>query len=199
MQAVAQDQPVGPVHVVLVELHRLAVLQLRVGEERPLRRLAQRQLQDGLRRDPLVDVQRDRVDVEPTSAPACRPTPATARGRRSASASSFASSAVSARWRAVSSSSGSRSARAGRVEAQDGRQVRVVGVAGLRDFLHLALRGQAGRRDVLALVRVAVVGHRVGRRSRGGRSRSELAARHGRSFAGGRSLGIGSVKRSELL
>jgi hypothetical protein len=56
LQAVAEDEPVRPVDIVLVELDRLAVLQFGVGKEVPSPVGASRAVQDRLRAHPLVNV-----------------------------------------------------------------------------------------------------------------------------------------------
>ena len=63
-QRVAQDQPVRPVHLVLVEGQLLVEAELRVGEERPLDLLAPHGPEDRGGRHALVDVEADGVDVE---------------------------------------------------------------------------------------------------------------------------------------
>jgi hypothetical protein len=62
-EAVAQDEAVGPLDVVLVELDGFAVLLLRVGEEGAGHLLPGRHAKDCMGRDTLVDVQGDRVDL----------------------------------------------------------------------------------------------------------------------------------------
>ena len=70
---IAQDHPVRPVHRVLVELDRLAVLLLRVGEEVALDVLPPGDLQDRLRGDALVDVQGHGIGDAPLLLPLPRP------------------------------------------------------------------------------------------------------------------------------
>ena len=73
LQRVAQDHPVGPVDVVAVELHRPRVVELRVGEQIALHVLPREHPQNRLRGDPLVHVQRHRLDLEPRPLPLPRP------------------------------------------------------------------------------------------------------------------------------
>ncbi len=63
-QAIAQDEAVRPIHIVLIKLHRLPVFLLRVGEQFALHIFPLRRLHDGLRAHALVDMQRNRIDGE---------------------------------------------------------------------------------------------------------------------------------------
>ena len=73
LEGIPEDHPVRPVHVVAVELHRLRVVLLRVGEEVPVDVLPRQHPQDGLGGDPLVHVQGHRIDLEPRSLPLAAP------------------------------------------------------------------------------------------------------------------------------
>ncbi len=63
-EAIAEDETVRPIYVVLIEIDCLAVILLRIGEEFTLDVLAFRNLQDGFGTDALVDVQCYRIDGE---------------------------------------------------------------------------------------------------------------------------------------
>ena len=63
-EAIAQDEAVRPIHVVLVELHGFAVFLLRVGKQFALDILACRDSQDGFCAYSFVDMQRHRIDGE---------------------------------------------------------------------------------------------------------------------------------------
>ena len=63
-QAVAQDHPVRPVHVVLIELDLVGEAELGVGKEAALHVLALRRAQDAFGGDALVDVEVDDRDLE---------------------------------------------------------------------------------------------------------------------------------------
>ncbi len=64
MKAVAKDQSVRPIDIVLVELNCLLVFLLRICEQRSLHILSCRNLENCLRAHPLVNVQRNRIDLE---------------------------------------------------------------------------------------------------------------------------------------
>ena len=108
-EAVAQDHPVRPVHLVLVELHCLAVVLLGVGEEVALDVLAGGGGNGGLGADALVDVDGDRIDGEAGQLALAGPLQPRLWWRR-ASARVRASSGVKARLVASCSSAGRRSA-----------------------------------------------------------------------------------------
>jgi len=73
LEGVAEDHPVRPVHVVLVELDGLAIRELGVGEQVALDVLARGHAEDGLGGHALVDVEGDRLDLEPLPLPLARP------------------------------------------------------------------------------------------------------------------------------
>jgi len=52
LQAVAENEAVGPIHLVAIELHRLVVVELWVGEKVARHVLSRRDFEDGLRADP---------------------------------------------------------------------------------------------------------------------------------------------------
>ena len=65
LQRVAENHAVRPVHVNLVELHRLGVIQLRVGKQVALHILPRQHAQNCLRGNPLMQMQRHRLDFKP--------------------------------------------------------------------------------------------------------------------------------------
>jgi hypothetical protein len=67
LEAVAEDEAVGPVNVVTVELDFLLVRELGVSEQFALGVLAHGRTDDGLGADALMNVQRDGVHLEETT------------------------------------------------------------------------------------------------------------------------------------
>ena len=64
LQTIAEDEPVGPRHIVLVEFHCLPIFLLRVSEEIALDIVPFSGFEDGLRAEPFVNEERDRFDGE---------------------------------------------------------------------------------------------------------------------------------------
>jgi hypothetical protein len=65
LERIPQNHAVGPIDVVLVELDSLPILLLWIGEQRTLDTFARRDFENGLGRNPLVNVQSYRVNLKP--------------------------------------------------------------------------------------------------------------------------------------
>ena len=64
-QAVTQDETIRPIDIVLIELDRLVVIQLRIGPQTSLDILSRRNANGSLCGNSIMDVQRDRLNLEP--------------------------------------------------------------------------------------------------------------------------------------
>ena len=141
----------------LVELHGLAVRLLRVGEQVALHVLALGHLEDRLRANPLVDVERDWIDDEPPGLPLSGPLePGLTLTQRVGDDSRLVLRQRSSRRRIEKR--GQLAGPGRRVETQYGRQMRIVRVVDLRRLAHASLRGETGGRVVLARRIVPIVG-----------------------------------------
>lgn len=161
LQTVAQDQPIGPVHVMLVELDGLVVLLLRVREQRAVHVLARRDLQDRLCAHALVDVERDRIDSERARIPLARPLqPGFVYAQRLREHPRLG-------LRQLALTGGRQQLRqpissASRIESQFRRSARAVRVLSLRNERHVPFGSDLGGRVVLAgRLGEPVIGHLV--------------------------------------
>ena len=148
LKAVAQDQPVRPVHIVLIELDRFVVLLLRVGEHRPVYILPRGDFQNGLRADALVDVQRHRIHRERPGFAFARPfEPRLVLSQRLGQRPRFGL----IQWppRGLGQQLGQLVGGARGIKAQHRRKPRTVAVLGLRQQRNVALGRDLGRRVVL--------------------------------------------------
>jgi hypothetical protein len=161
LQGIAQNHPVRPIDVVLIKLNGFPITQLRIGEQIALHVLSGRDLDDGLRGDALVDVQRHRLHFKRPLLPLARPLqprlPNTQRLRQQPRFF-LGQRPLPRRFQqfrpAVRRSTG--------IEAQQRRPMRIVVVANAPRLRQLALRRQSRRRDVLARRVEPIIGDGLG-------------------------------------
>jgi len=154
---VPKDQPVGPVHIVLVELNGLVVLLLRVREQRPVDILAGGHPENQLRADSFVYVQCDRITREPSGLLLAGPLQSPhMNAQRFGQRPRFRLAQLLPRrlgeqlWQFIGPSSG--------IEPQRRREPRAVTVLGLRKHGNVPFGRDLGRGIVLpAGLRVAII------------------------------------------